>query len=160
MNRPARPGIKPAAKRRGIHGSLLIALLCAATHLAPPASADNPGPAGPASPLVEVFTDTGLFPLANTQGAKIYDLSAPKRLADALSRGLPGDPRQAQAEAAGRFAAQKQNLAEAYAGHAQAVRYGLAKIPAAVFNQGEAVVYGITDVAEAAAIYWRWKAAR
>jgi integrating conjugative element protein (TIGR03757 family) len=113
--------------------------------------------ANPASPAVEVFTDAGRFQLANAQGAAVYDLSAPKRLADALSRGLPANPQQAQAVATERFAAQKQAFVDAYAGHVVAMRYGIIKIPAVVFNRGEAVVYGLPDVAEAAAIYRRWK---
>ena len=109
---------------------------------------------------VEVFTDATRWPVADAPGAKVYDLSEAKRLADALGRGLPRSPQAAQAMAAERFAAQKQNLAAVYAGHAQAIRYGITKIPAAVFNQGEAVVYGVADVAEASGIYRRWKEGR
>lgn len=106
---------------------------------------------------VEVFTDSTLFRLPHAGGAAVYDLSAPRRLADALGQGLPQNPAEAQAAAAARFEAAKQRLAAAYRGHALAAHYGIAKIPAVVFNRGEAVAYGLADPAEAAALYRRWK---
>ncbi len=106
---------------------------------------------------VEVFTDSTAYWLANAQGATVYDLSAPKRLLDAMGLGLPKNPEQAKAIAAGRFNAGKPGLAAAFGGHALAVQYGIAKIPAIVFNRGEAVAYGLTDVARAASLYRQWR---
>ena len=109
------------------------------------------------SAAIEVFTDSTLYPMANAQGATVYDLSAPKRLLDAMSLGLPQNHEQAKSIAAERFNAGRPSLAAAFGGHALAMRYGIAKIPAIVFNHGEAVAYGLTDVAQAARLYRQWR---
>lgn len=113
-----------------------------------------------AGEVVEVFTDPALFRLAHAEGAAVYDLSAPRQLMGWLGQGLPRDPGQAKAVAAGRLGEHRQRLAAAFGGLALAAQYGIAKIPAVVFNHGEAVAYGITDVAEAAALHRRWKESR
>jgi integrating conjugative element protein (TIGR03757 family) len=106
---------------------------------------------------VEVFTDSAAYRLANAQGAAVYDLSAPQHLLDGISQGLPKNPETAKSIATGRFNAGKPSLAAAFGGHALAMRYGIAKIPAIVFNHGEAVAYGLTDVAQAARLYRQWR---
>jgi integrating conjugative element protein (TIGR03757 family) len=111
-------------------------------------------------PAIEVFTDTTRFPVTSAGAATVYDLSAPRRLAADLGRGLPRDPAAAEALARARIAGAAGNLRTAYEGPMKALRYGLAKIPAVVFGQGQAVVYGVTDVAEAIRWYRRWQEAR
>lgn len=125
-----------------------IALLLLAS-LAP-AQADEPVSA-------EVFTDSGIYRLANAQGAVVYDLSAPNRLNLGLDSGLPRNQEAALAMAKARIASNSETIRSAYAGYGKAAQYQIAKIPAVVFGHGEAVVYGATDVAEALTLYRRWK---
>ena len=106
---------------------------------------------------IDVFTDSTAYRLVNAEGAAVYDLSAPQRLLDGISQGLPKNPETAKAIATGRFNAGRPSLAAAFGGHALAMRYGIAKIPAIVFNHGEAVAYGLTDVAQAASLYRQWR---
>jgi integrating conjugative element protein (TIGR03757 family) len=108
-------------------------------------------------PVVEVFTDTTRFPLTGTEDVTVHDLSAPARLPRLLSQGLPRDPRAAEAIARARLQGAGPELREAYAGWAQAHAYGITRIPATVFDRGAAVVYGVTDVGEARALYRRWR---
>jgi integrating conjugative element protein (TIGR03757 family) len=110
--------------------------------------------------LIEVFTDATLFPVTSAGTATVYDLSAPRRLAADLGRGLPREPAAAETAARARIAGAGTNLRAAYEGPAKALGYGLAKIPAVVFGQGQSVVYGVTDVAAAIQLYRRWREGR
>lgn len=111
-------------------------------------------------PRVEVFTDPARCPITSAGSATVYDLAAPRRLEAELSVGLPRDPAAAEALARARIAAAADALRAAYTGPTQALRYRLTKIPAVVFDRGAAVVYGVTDVAEAIRLFQRWKEAR
>jgi integrating conjugative element protein (TIGR03757 family) len=111
-------------------------------------------------PAIEVFTDAIRFPITHAGSARVYDLAEPRRLAADLGRGLPKDPAAAAAVARARLAGAAGSLRAAYAGPAKALQYRLAKIPAVVFDQGAAVVYGVTDVAEAVRFYQRWREER
>jgi integrating conjugative element protein (TIGR03757 family) len=111
-------------------------------------------------PAIEVFTDATRFKVTSAGAATVYDLSAPRRLAADLGRGLPRDPAAAEAIARARIADAAGSLRAAYEGPTRALRYGLAKLPAVVFGEGRAVVYGVTDVAEAIRWYRRWQEAR
>ena len=116
---------------------------------------------------VEVFTDSVRFPVTNgnistaTTGTKveIHDLSARQRLLDEISQGLPSDPALAKELAMARLDAGgfRQRLAAAEADAALAVRYGIAKLPAIVFDRGAAVAYGLADVGQAVELYRRWQ---
>lgn len=123
------------------------------------ALAGLPAPAAGA-PVIEVFTDGRLFPIVHAGSATVYDLAEAGRLEAALGQGLPKDPAAAKALALARRAPLEADLRAAYAGRTLALRYGLSKIPAVVFDRGVAVVYGVADVAEAARRYDRWKEAR
>jgi integrating conjugative element protein (TIGR03757 family) len=113
-----------------------------------------------AIPAIEIFTDATRFPVMHAGTATVYDLSAPRRVEADLSRGLPKDPGAAAAVARARFAGAAGSLRSAYAGPAKALQYRLTKLPAVVFDRGAAVVYGVTDVAEAMRFYRRWKEGR
>lgn len=128
--------------------SILAALILASLE---PAQADD-------LVSVEVFTDNSLYPLANAQGTLVYDLSAPDRLN--LGPGLPQNRQAAAAMAQARASANIEAIRSAYAGHGKATQYRIAKIPAIVFNHGEAVIYGQTDVGLATGFYNRWRASR
>ncbi len=101
------------------------------------------------------------------QGIKVsvYDLTAGDRMADAMSNGLIGPDNNALKQVQQRIAAigRKQfeaQLKQAFQAIIQSVAYELDRHPAVVFNQGEAVVYGVTDLQTAVDYYQRWKASQ
>ncbi len=112
---------------------------------------------------VEVFTDSVPFPVTTANPGvtvEVHDLSAQQKFLDELGQGLPGNnPALAKEMAVGRLDAPgfRQRLADATAGAMLANRYGIAKIPAIVFDRGAAVAYGLTDVNQAIQLYQRWK---
>jgi len=88
---------------------------------------------------------------------EIHDLGAPQRFEQRLSAGLPGDPAAAQRLFEKRLQAEDleaQALA-AFGGLLQAARLGLDRLPAVVFDDA-AIVYGVTDLPEAARQYEGW----
>ena len=118
---------------------------------------------------VEVFKASGKLLAQASQGrlraAKIttYMLDGLDRFESSLSEGLPADVDVAKTEALRRI----QQLDEARMarakntafGLAKAVQYGIDRYPAIVFD-GEAVVYGVTDLAEAVDHYEAWRRER
>lgn len=109
----------------------------------------------PLTARVEVFTNSSIL-LKSTEGAKIYYLDGLMQLEDQLSQGLPADADQAsiivrqRAKALGR--ALQERAMNAGEGMTRAAYYGVNRVPAVVFN-GQAVVYGVTDIAQARALY-------
>jgi integrating conjugative element protein (TIGR03757 family) len=122
-----------------------------------------PAPQAFALESVEVFTDAALFPITSANLAipvEIHDLSTQQKLLDELGQGLPNNnPALAKGMAASRLDRSnvRQRLADATAGAMLANRYGIAKIPAILFDRGAAVAYGLTDVNQAIQLYQRWK---
>jgi len=122
-----------------------------------------------AAPLIEVFT-TAQYPIQERTAAHAphesrghytrYDIDRISLLQQALSHGLPADPAQAKQRVLQRFqsmdATLDQPLENAGKGLAQAMAYGIDRIPAVVFD-GRAVIYGVTDIDEALAQYHRWR---
>lgn len=89
---------------------------------------------------------------------EVHDLGAPQRFEERLSVGLPDDPAAAQRLLEQRLQAadlEAQALA-AFGGLLQAARLGLDRLPAVVFDE-TAIVYGVTDLTEAAKQYARWR---
>ena len=89
---------------------------------------------------------------------EVHDLGAPQRFEARLSAGLPGDPAAAQRLLEQRLQAadlEAQALA-AFGGLLRAARLGLDRLPAVVFDDA-AIVYGVTDLSEAAEQYERWR---
>ncbi len=141
--------------RRNLARLLVIALLLAL-------------PAGGASAQqalqtvdLEIFT-TAEFPVPARQAPpgvtyRVYQLDALDHLEAELSKGLPATEVEAQAVAMQRIRAMGRELTERGNEGAwileRALRYGLEKYPAIVVNQGEALIYGVVDPAEAAALY-------
>ncbi len=92
----------------------------------------------------------------------VYDLTAGDRMAEAMSNGLTGPDQHARQQVQQRIAAigRKQfeaQLKQAFQAIIQSVAYELDRHPAVVFNQGEAVVYGVTDLRTALSHYQHWK---
>ena len=87
-----------------------------------------------------------------------YDLSAPDRFNEKLSKGLSSDPLIAQKQAKERILAQgseiQSQLISAYEGSLKAMQYEITKLPAVVFNNGQQVIYGESDVNKAIKIYY------
>ncbi len=88
----------------------------------------------------------------------IHDLTAGDRMANVMSNGLTGPDQHARQQVQQRIAAigRKQfeaQLKQAFQAIIQSVAYELDRHPAVVFNQGEAVVYGVTDLRTAAVFF-------
>lgn len=114
-----------------------------------------------AAPRVEVFTDHN-HPVTRAEAfadaeLQVYRLDGLVLAQQRLSRGLPNDEKKAARIAGERLEAQKAELGaqmmEAGEGLVQAfLNYKLERYPAIVFD-GEAVIYGITDLAVARRLY-------
>ncbi len=94
---------------------------------------------------------------------KLYDLQAGERMEQALSQGLNGPNQHAKQQLELRFARigrekLEAQLKTAFQAIIQSVAYQLDRHPAIVFNQGEAVIYGVTDLNQAVSLYNQWKA--
>ncbi|MGK5032651.1 TIGR03757 family integrating conjugative element protein [Janthinobacterium sp. MDT1-19] len=105
---------------------------------------------------VEVFSNSAIY-LTNIRDARVYLLDAMEVLDSELSVGLPANERDAQAILRRRLhalgaAALASRTKSAAEGIVQSARYGVDRIPAVVVN-GEAVIYGVTDIDVARAIF-------
>jgi integrating conjugative element protein (TIGR03757 family) len=116
---------------------------------------------------LEVITDQPAqvrdVALLRKQGMTInvYDLTAGERKAQDLAKGLTGPDQHAHHQLQQRIAAigRKQfelQLKTAYQAVIKSVEYQLDRYPAVVFNQGEVVVYGVTDLTQAVGYYRQW----
>lgn len=130
----------------------LLTLLIVAVGFATALGAEAPSPSA-----IELFTDSTAFRPVGAAPFQVFDLSAPRRMEAELGRGLPASPQAAAALAKSRIAASRTALRAAFAGRAKAAEYGIAKVPAIVFDRGAAVVYGTADAGAALALYRRWR---
>lgn len=109
---------------------------------------------------VEVFKLTAQR-VKTIAGAQVYDIDALDALTAPLSAGLPADPARAQRIAKQRFEAmgeaQRARIDHAARVLGQVAHYRLEKAPAIVIER-EAVIYGVSDVAQALKIYRHWRA--
>lgn len=111
---------------------------------------------------VEAFHDQTTR-LLNVQMAErianvtVYDLSAPERFEKALSEGLSSDPAEAERQAKERIVKRghviQQELMQAYEGSLKAMQYNVEKVPAVVFNAGQYIIYGVSDIDKAIKLY-------
>ena len=89
-----------------------------------------------------------------------YEIDRISDLQSELSQGLPKDAEQAKQLVLQRFqsmdASISQRLENAAKGLVKAMRYGIDRTPAMVF-EGQAVIYGVSDVDEALERYMRWR---
>jgi len=122
-------------------------------------------PAGPAR--IEIFTQMG-EPVADVAAAtqqlgdpgrvQYFTIDAQAQLDATLSEELPADPDKARAIALRRIqqldrSQLARTLQESYEGLLRARRYGIERIPAIVFDGGQSVVYGVTDLQAALRLY-------
>ncbi len=111
---------------------------------------------------IEVFVTTGTTVSttpADRRGipVEIHHVDAVDRATEALSQGLPADPDAAAAIAQERLDAQAhRDLEAAYEPLLRAYRLNIEQVPAIVFD-GQAVVYGTTDLARGLREYERWR---
>ena len=119
--------------------------------------------------LVEVFTTTDAHIAGeagiNSQALRgekelhVYELDGIRRTEAKLSEGLPADPEQSKRVVLQRFQQlseeDRTRIQRAAMGLAKATQYGVDRYPAIVFD-GQAVVYGVTDVQIALAHYRIW----
>jgi integrating conjugative element protein (TIGR03757 family) len=92
----------------------------------------------------------------------LYNLDAPAQLNQVLSQGLPGNIELAQHIVRQRLhqdgsAALNARYQNAYQALSTSLEYGLDRFPAIVFNHGQAVVYGVTDLAVAVQMFQQWQ---
>jgi len=113
------------------------------------------------APTIEVFADSSLQIVSGNGHATVYLIDRIHKLQEALSIDLPADPESAKALALQRFQRMDSQLSRelenAAKGLVQATQYGIDRYPAIVFD-GQAVVYGLTDIRAATQIYQRWQA--
>lgn len=120
-------------------------------------------------PRIEVFTLSDQPIAANTaaispkMGLQQYELDRIHLLETRLSSDLPADPKQAEAIVQDRFQhldhATSDSLQQSTVGLVKAMQYGIDRIPAIVFD-GQAVVYGVTDLSTALAHYQAWQSGK
>ncbi|AHK80127.1 hypothetical protein M911_14315 [Ectothiorhodospira haloalkaliphila] len=143
----------------------MVALLPLFVGLMKPVQAD-PGPS-----QIEVFVAPEQVDQVSGRGAiearypglpiQVFDLGAAERFEDQLSEGLSADPATAQAQVRERLQALgpgiEARLREAFGGLVRADQLGIDRLPAVVFDDGQAVVYGVTDLPTALSHYRRWR---
>lgn len=123
--------------------------------------------------LVELFISSDMpitggavissAPSRPTPYLQTYNLDGIERIETQLSEGLTADPEQSKKLVLHRF--QQLNgddyarMQQAAIGLAKAVQYGVDRYPAMVFD-GEAVIYGVTDIHQALFQYRQWREGR
>ena len=119
-----------------------------------------PAIAGEAAPAIEVFTNSTIQVVSVSDNTTVYVMDRINQLQQVLSEDLPSDPENAKQLVLARFqrmdAQLSSELENAARGLVQAMHYGINRYPAIVFD-GDAVVYGVTDVTAATQIYQRWQ---
>lgn len=119
-----------------------------------------PAIAGEAAPAIEVFTDSKFQVVSVSDNTTVYVMDRINQLQQALSEDLPSEPENAKRLVLSRFqrmdAQLSSELENTAKGLVQAMQYGIDRYPAIVFD-GEAVVYGVTDVIAATQLYQRWQ---
>ena len=113
------------------------------------------------APTIEVFTDSSLQTVSGNDHTTVYLIDRIYKLQEELSIDLPADSESAKALALQRFQRMdtqlSRELENAAKGLVQAMQYGIDRYPAIVFD-GQAVVYGLTDIPAATQLYQRWQA--
>ncbi|MBW8832992.1 MAG: TIGR03757 family integrating conjugative element protein [Burkholderiales bacterium] len=118
---------------------------------------------GAAPPVqVEIFVNSAVR-LTHAEGATVYRVDGLQLLEAELSQGLPKDEAQASEMARERMQRMGPALQERASQSAHAITlaatYGINRVPAIVLN-GSAIVYGVTDVSRAVALYRQQKATK
>jgi integrating conjugative element protein (TIGR03757 family) len=136
------------AKAQCIISLLLTGILCA------------PVQASEMAPTIEVFTDSRIQVVSGNDNTTVYVIDRINRLQQELSEDLPVDSESAKNLVLQRYQRMDMQLSteleKAANGLVQAMQYGIDRYPAVVFD-GQAVVYGITDINAAIRLYQRWQ---
>jgi integrating conjugative element protein (TIGR03757 family) len=147
----------------GMPVSIVIGLLAMGDSVAGPIGVEVPD-------IVEVFGTVETI-VAAAQNAKtqpgfgeiklrVYELDSISRLEVALSKDLTTDPSESERIVLQRMqgleARGSARMRRAAIGLARAKHYGIDRCPAIVFN-GEALVYGVTDLQVALKLYRQWR---
>jgi len=110
------------------------------------------------------FPVTGIKALQQ-QGlsVNVYNLDDGKRLVAQIGANLPNNQNAAKNVLQQRFKEMgdkqvKAQFIQAYQAVTLSTQYGLTRYPAVVFNHGESVVYGETNLVQALRLYQQWKA--
>jgi len=110
---------------------------------------------------IEVFTDLRLQVVPGSDNTTVYVIDRITRLQQELSHDLPADSESAKKLVLQRYQQMDMQLSteleNAANGLVQAMQYGIDRYPAIVFD-GQAVVYGLTDINAATQLYQRWQA--
>lgn len=116
-----------------------------------------------AAQTIEAFRLSSQPEFQNGAGATVYVIDAMNLMTQQLSVGLPANAAEAARIASQRLkslsAQEKQVLRTASTARIRAAEYQIIKAPAIVFD-GKAIVYGVHDINQAAAIYRGWRAQR
>ncbi|MFP4161529.1 MAG: TIGR03757 family integrating conjugative element protein [Ectothiorhodospira sp.] len=145
-----------------------------ATLLALPALLSSPLQADSVPERMEVFVAPEQARQVSGQGAieaqypglriQMFDLGAAERFEDRLSEGLSADPDTARAQVQQRLQAMgpeiEARMRQAFGGLVRADQLGIDRLPAIVFEDGQAVVYGVTVLPTAVSHYRRWRDGR
>ena len=111
-------------------------------------------------PTIEVFTDARIQVVSGNDNTTVYVIDRINRLQQELSEDLPVDSESAKKLVLQRYQRMDMQLSteleKAANGLVQAMQYGIDRYPAVVFD-GQAVVYGITDINAAIRLYQRWQ---
>jgi integrating conjugative element protein (TIGR03757 family) len=122
---------------------------------------------GPNSPhSIEVFT-SAKYPIANLAGSNVqgseitvYEIDGIQSVERDLSLNLPVDPQQSKQFVLQRIQDMdnqaRARMQRSAIGLAKAMQYGISRYPAIVFD-GQAVVYGVTDLKAALVHYQSWR---
>jgi len=112
------------------------------------------------APTIEVFTDSRIQVVSGNDNTTVYVIDRINRLQQELSEDLPVDSESAKKLVLQRYQRMDMQLSteleKAANGLVQAMQYGIDRYPAVVFD-GQAVVYGITDINAAIRLYQRWQ---
>jgi integrating conjugative element protein (TIGR03757 family) len=112
-------------------------------------------------PTIEVFTDSRRQVVSGNDNTTVFVIDRINRLQQELSDDLPADSESAKKLVLKRYQRMDMQLSteleNAAKGLVQARQYGIDRYPAIVFD-GQAVVYGLTDINAATRLYQRWLA--
>jgi integrating conjugative element protein (TIGR03757 family) len=118
-------------------------------------------------PVIEVIISDA-WSLSGVQALKrqgytvnVYNLDDGKRLVKGLARNLPPNQAAAKRQLLNRFdrlgkTKVRAQFMQAFQGQIISTQYGINRFPAVIFDHGDAVIYGVTDLQLALRRYQAW----
>jgi len=119
-------------------------------------------------PTIEVITRDA-YPIKGMQtlqrrgfSVKVYNLDDSQRLISKIGINLPNHLNAAKSALQQRFnkiglSAVSQQFMTAFQATSVSTQYGLTRYPAVVFDHGQSVIYGVTDLHQAVNLYQQWQ---